>query len=78
MQRVPLPDVGGIIAGAVVSTVRRHPIPVALNFLGLAVLFLASGYKPSDGALQRYEALVGGGALRPTLQRVPSTPRQSL
>ena len=77
VQRVPLPDVGGIIAGAVVSTVRHHPIPVALNFLGLAVLFLASGYTPSDGALQRYEAALPSGDLLTREQKAATAAARS-
>ena len=63
LRRVELPDVGGLIARGVWSTAKRHPIPIALNFLGLAVLFLASGFSPSSRAVAAYEAALPSGKL---------------
>ena len=41
-------DIGALVVPAVVSFVKRHPVKIGLNFVGLALLFLFHGFEPSE------------------------------
>ena len=56
LAQVEIPDVSSLIVTGATALVRRHPIKVSANFIGLALLFLVTGFSPSPAAEARYEA----------------------
>jgi hypothetical protein len=63
LARLPVPDVGALVAGGAAALVRRHPIKLGLNCVGLLLLFFAAGYAPSKAAEARYAAALPSAAL---------------
>lgn len=52
-----------MLAAGAATLVRRHPIKLSLNILGLILLFAATGYRPSPAATAAYAAALPSASL---------------